>query len=61
MHQLEQPQQRELRTEADDAAAFSTEEREMLRRLLRFGGLRVDDIMVLAFLRFYDFLCQADL
>lgn len=29
-----------------DAAAFSTEEREMLRRLLRFGGLRVDDIMV---------------
>jgi CBS domain containing-hemolysin-like protein len=33
--------------EADAAAAaFSTEEREMLRRLLRFGGLRVDDIMV---------------
>jgi CBS domain containing-hemolysin-like protein len=33
--------------EADTAAAaFSTEEREMLRRLLRFGGLRVDDIMV---------------
>jgi CBS domain containing-hemolysin-like protein len=32
-------------TEAD-AAAFSTEEREMLRRLLRFGGLRVEDIMV---------------
>jgi CBS domain containing-hemolysin-like protein len=31
---------------ADAAAAFSTEEREMLRRLLRFGGLRVDDIMV---------------
>ena len=30
--------------EAD--AAFSTEEREMLRRLLRFGGLRVEDIMV---------------
>ncbi|MFA5898777.1 MAG: hemolysin family protein [Hyphomicrobium sp.] len=29
-----------------DTAAFSTEEREMLRRLLRFGGLRVDDIMV---------------
>jgi len=25
---------------------FSTEEREMLRRLLRFGALRVDDIMV---------------
>lgn len=34
-------------TDADaSAAAFSTEEREMLRRLLRFGGLRVDDIMV---------------
>jgi CBS domain containing-hemolysin-like protein len=31
---------------ADAAAAFSTEEREMLRRLLRFGGLRVEDIMV---------------
>jgi CBS domain containing-hemolysin-like protein len=30
--------------EAD--AEFSTEEREMLRRLLRFGGLRVEDIMV---------------
>lgn len=30
--------------EAD--AEFSTEEREMLRRLLRFGELRVDDIMV---------------
>src|SRR5262245_31951932 len=30
--------------EAD--AAFSTEEREMLRRLLRFGALRVEDIMV---------------
>jgi len=29
-----------------DAAAFSTEEREMLRRLLRFGGLRIEDIMV---------------
>ena len=29
-----------------DAAAFSTEEREMLRRLLRFGALRVEDIMV---------------
>ena len=26
--------------------AFSTEERDMLSRLLRFGGLRVDDIMV---------------
>jgi CBS domain containing-hemolysin-like protein len=32
--------------EAEDAAAFSNEEREMLRRLLRFGGSRVDDIMV---------------
>jgi CBS domain containing-hemolysin-like protein len=30
--------------EAD--GAFSTEERDMLSRLLRFGGLRVDDIMV---------------
>jgi CBS domain containing-hemolysin-like protein len=27
-------------------AEFSMEEREMLRRLLRFGGLRVEDIMV---------------
>ncbi len=37
----------DLKSEAEaDAAAFSTEEREMLRRLLRFGGLRVDDIMV---------------
>jgi len=39
----------DLKGEADadaSAAAFSTEEREMLRRLLRFGGLRVDDIMV---------------
>ena len=32
--------------DADAVAAFSHEEREMLRRLLRFGGLRVDDIMV---------------
>jgi CBS domain containing-hemolysin-like protein len=33
--------------EAHDAdSAFSTEERDMLSRLLRFGGLRVDDIMV---------------
>ena len=37
----------DLKGEAEaEAAAFSTEEREMLRRLLRFGGLRVDDIMV---------------
>ncbi len=37
----------DLKSEAEaDAAAFSTEEREMLRRLLRFGGLRVEDIMV---------------
>src|SRR5262245_7883282 len=27
-------------------AAFSADEREMLRRLLRFGALRVEDIMV---------------
>ncbi len=33
--------------EAPDAdSAFSTEERDMMSRLLRFGGLRVDDIMV---------------
>jgi CBS domain containing-hemolysin-like protein len=33
--------------EAPDAdAAFSPEEREMMQRLLRFGGLRVEDIMV---------------
>jgi hemolysin (HlyC) family protein len=31
-------------SEAD--SAFSTEEREMLRRLLHFGALRVEDIMV---------------
>jgi CBS domain containing-hemolysin-like protein len=37
----------DLKSEAETgAAAFSTEEREMLRRLLRFGGLRVEDIMV---------------
>lgn len=36
----------DLKGEEPDTAAFSTEEREMLRRLLRFGGLRVDDIMV---------------
>jgi CBS domain containing-hemolysin-like protein len=35
-----------LREQPEADAAFSTEEREMLRRLLRFGGLRVDDIMV---------------
>ncbi len=35
-----------LKEQAEADAAFSTEEREMLRRLLRFGGLRVDDIMV---------------
>jgi CBS domain containing-hemolysin-like protein len=35
-----------LKEQAEAGAAFSTEEREMLRRLLRFGGLRVDDIMV---------------
>jgi len=37
----------DLKGEAEaDAAAFSNEERGMLRRLLRFGGLRVEDIMV---------------
>jgi len=35
-----------LKEQPEAGAAFSTEEREMLRRLLRFGGLRVDDIMV---------------
>jgi len=35
-----------LKEAPDSDAAFSTEEREMLRRLLRFGGLRVEDIMV---------------
>ncbi len=29
-----------------ESGAFSTEERDMLARLLRFGALRVDDIMV---------------
>jgi CBS domain containing-hemolysin-like protein len=32
--------------EAPETDAFSTEERDMLSRLLRFGGLRVEDIMV---------------
>jgi CBS domain containing-hemolysin-like protein len=31
---------------ADDAAAFTAEEREMLLRILRFGTLRVHDVMV---------------
>jgi CBS domain containing-hemolysin-like protein len=31
---------------AEAEGAFSTEERDMLSRLLRFGALRVDDIMV---------------
>jgi len=35
-----------LKEEPETDASFSTEEREMLRRLLRFGALRVDDIMV---------------
>ncbi len=35
-----------LREEAKTAAAFSTEERGMLLRMLRFGALRVVDIMV---------------
>ncbi|MGE3064829.1 MAG: hemolysin family protein [Hyphomicrobiaceae bacterium] len=32
--------------DAGDTAAFSAEEREMLLRILRFGALRVDDVMV---------------
>ena len=35
-----------LKGDSEADAAFSAEEREMLRRLLRFGTLRVDDIMV---------------
>ncbi|MEL6297880.1 MAG: hemolysin family protein [Pseudomonadota bacterium] len=35
-----------LRSETEDTHAFTTEEREMLLRLLRYGGLRVDDVMV---------------
>ena len=35
-----------LKQEATTGAAFSAEEREMLLRLLRFGALRVADIMV---------------
>jgi hemolysin (HlyC) family protein len=35
-----------LREAPEADGAFSTEERDMLSRLLRFGGLRVDDIMV---------------
>jgi CBS domain containing-hemolysin-like protein len=35
-----------LKEEPEADAAFSPEEREMLRRLLHFGALRVDDIMV---------------
>lgn len=35
-----------LKEEARTAAAFSVEERGMLLRLLRFGALRVEDIMV---------------
>jgi CBS domain containing-hemolysin-like protein len=35
-----------LKEGPDADAAFSTEEREMLQRLLRFGNLRVYDIMV---------------
>jgi CBS domain containing-hemolysin-like protein len=31
---------------ASDGDPFSAEEREMLLRILRFGGLRVDDVMV---------------
>jgi len=35
-----------LRSELSEDSAFSAEEREMLRRTLRFGGLRVEDVMV---------------
>ena len=35
-----------LKTEAAAETAFSTAERDMLERLLRFGTLRVDDVMV---------------
>lgn len=35
-----------LKEPADDASSFSTAEREMLLRLLRFGELRVEDVMV---------------
>jgi CBS domain containing-hemolysin-like protein len=35
-----------LKEAPESNAAFSPEEREMLRRLLRFGGLRIEDIMV---------------
>jgi len=35
-----------LRQEATAESAFSAEERQMLLRMLRFGGLRVADIMV---------------
>ena len=35
-----------LKSDTDDAGAFSNEERQMLRRLLRYGALRVEDVMV---------------
>jgi CBS domain containing-hemolysin-like protein len=35
-----------LKEAANADGAFSPEEREMLQRMLRFGGLRVEDIMV---------------
>lgn len=35
-----------LAAEGEQEGAFSAEEREMLLRLLRFGALRVDDVMV---------------
>ncbi len=35
-----------LRGEVSDTSAFSAEEREMLLRQLRFGALRVEDVMV---------------
>ncbi|MGE0767268.1 MAG: hemolysin family protein [Hyphomicrobiaceae bacterium] len=35
-----------VRTEAEGDTTFSATERDMLLRLLRFGGLRVEDVMV---------------
>ena len=35
-----------LKVEVSDTSAFSAEEREMLLRQLRFGALRVEDVMV---------------
>jgi CBS domain containing-hemolysin-like protein len=43
---LEEALNAEGRAEGDTTNAFSTEERGMLLRLLRFGALRVEDVMV---------------